>query len=90
MANFFKKIFGGGFSASKISDSFEKDFSPTQPGKCRYCGKSVIWKDIKTGQRWPLNPKKMHCVDDDGNVFLAYVPHFETCHKWRKSEEKNK
>ena len=86
MASFLRKLFGG-FSASKINDEFDKDSPSTQYSRCKYCGQRIVWKTLKTGQRWPLNTYKSHCVDDDGNVFLAYLPHFETCKKWRKKNK---
>lgn len=89
MSNFLRKFFGGA-SPSKIVSEFDREISSTQEGRCKYCGKPIIWKNLKTGQRWPLDVEKKHCVDDEGNVFLAYVPHFETCPLWRKNEPEQK
>ena len=85
MANFLRKLFGG-FSASKIKDEFDRDISSQQTGRCKFCGQKIIWKDLKNGKRWPLNPYKTTVVDDEGNIFNGYLPHFKTCRKWRRKK----
>ncbi|PIU18670.1 MAG: hypothetical protein COT16_01510 [Elusimicrobia bacterium CG08_land_8_20_14_0_20_44_26] len=82
MANFFRKLFGG-FSASRISDEFDREIGGAQVARCKFCGRKIIWKNIKNGKRWPLNLSKTVVVDDEGNVFEGFLPHFKTCSKWR-------
>ena len=83
MAGFFSKLFRG-FGPGKITGIFDKEKQDKRYGRCRYCGRKIFWMDLKSGQRWPLDVNKRHCFDEEGNSFLAYIPHFETCRKWRK------
>ncbi|PKN00132.1 MAG: hypothetical protein CVU78_02870 [Elusimicrobia bacterium HGW-Elusimicrobia-2] len=88
MSGFFKKIFGG-FSASRIEKTFDIETDPTQSSRCKFCGQTIVWKDLKNGRRWPFNTRKVNCADDEGNIFLAWVPHFQTCRKWRHKRKRS-
>lgn len=42
--------------------------------KCRYCGRDIIWKDMKSGKRMPCDPEVIcFIIPEDGKGSEKFV-----------------
>lgn len=59
-----------------------KGHGPQSHSKCKFCGAAILWVEMASGKKMPLNEKPIYMVEVKegiGKVVQVYEAHWSTC-----------
>ena len=66
-----------------------REVKPTNLGKCRFCGESILWiRTAENNKPMPLQRSITTIVNKFGEVVTGRESHFAHCEKYPKKESK--